>query len=82
MAKALPIRLGRVMDKLVVPNQLVLFKSRLLVDGMVVVNEVVDLARRPRKSVDFEKAYDSINCNFMDYMLVRFGFNEKWRSWV
>jgi hypothetical protein len=57
------------------------------VDGVVVINEVVDLARRSGQSclifkVDFEKAYDSVEWSFIDYMLGRFGFCDKWKDWI
>lgn len=47
----------------------------------------VDLAKCLRKvchifNVNFEKAYDSASWSFLDYMLTRFGFSNKWRSWV
>jgi hypothetical protein len=53
-----------------------------LVDGVVAVNEVIDLARKLKKEclifkVDFEKAYDSVSWSFLDYMLQRFGFGPK-----
>jgi hypothetical protein len=32
--------------------------------------------------VDFEKAYDSVDWNFLDDMLHRFGFGEKWIRWI
>jgi hypothetical protein len=62
-------------------------KGRLLVDGVLVVNEVVDLAKKSGKDclifkVDFEKAYDSVDWSFLDYMLGRFGFSDKWRAWI
>lgn len=31
---------------------------------------------------DFEKACDSISWRFLDYMMVRMGFSEKWRKWM
>lgn len=57
----------------------------MLVDGVVAINEVVDLAKKTKRACiilkeDFEKVYDSISCNFLNYMLIRFGFSEKWRS--
>jgi hypothetical protein len=57
------------------------------VDGVVVVNEVVELAKRTRKEclifkVDFEKAYDSVEWGFLEYMLHRFGFCAKWIAWI
>jgi hypothetical protein len=32
--------------------------------------------------VDFEKAYDSVDWNFLEYMLRRFGFGDKWIRWI
>jgi hypothetical protein len=54
------------------------------VDGVVTVSEVIDYAKKIGKNclifkVDFEKAYDSVDWGFLDYMLCRFGFGVKWR---
>lgn len=32
--------------------------------------------------VDFEKAYDSVSWQFLDLMMEKMGFNDKWRSWI
>jgi hypothetical protein len=87
VAKVLASRLGVVMGKLISRNQSAFIKGRLLVDGVLTINEVVDFAKRAKKEclilkVDFEKAYDSVNWNFLDYMLRRFGFTNKWRDWI
>lgn len=63
-------------------NQLIFLKGRLLVDGVVVVNDVIELGRHAKKvclifKVDFEKAYDLVSWIFLDYMLIRFDFNVK-----
>ncbi|MCI06917.1 LINE-1 reverse transcriptase like, partial [Trifolium medium] len=75
------------MDPIISKNQSAFLKGRFLADGVVVVNEVVDLARRLKKEclilkVDFEKAYDSVSWSFLDYMLGRLGFGDKWRAWM
>lgn len=54
---------------------------------MVIINEVVDDAKKRKKDclifkVDFEKAYDTINWNLLDYMIVRLGLGDKWRAWI
>lgn len=32
--------------------------------------------------VYFEKAYDSVSWEFLNYMKERMGFNETWRNWI
>lgn len=32
--------------------------------------------------VDYEKVYDSVNWNFLFYMLRRLGFYAKWIGWI
>jgi hypothetical protein len=76
-----------VMNSIVAQSQSAFLKGRFLMDGVLVVNEVVDLAKKSGKSclifkVDFEKAYDSVEWSFLDYMLGRFGFCDKWREWI
>lgn len=87
VAKVFATRLDKAMDKLVSHNQSTLIKGWMLVDGVVFVNELIYLAKKYRKpllifNVDFEKAYDSVSWEFLDYMLGRFGFNDKWRYWI
>ena len=46
-------------------------------DGVVVVNEIIDLARKSRRvclifKVDLEKAYDSVSWSFLDYVTPTF----------
>ncbi|GAU18134.1 hypothetical protein TSUD_248350 [Trifolium subterraneum] len=75
------------MGSLISKNQSAFLKGRLLVDGVLAINEVVDWVKKAKKEclvfkVDFEKAYDSVSWSFLEYMLRRFGFDEKWRSWI
>ena len=66
LSKVLVARLFVVIDKLISPNQYDFLKAILLVDGVVDMNELVDLVKRRKKScllfkVDFEKAYDTVS---------------------
>lgn len=85
--KILVARLTSVMDKLISHNKYAFLKCIILVDGVVDVNELVDLVKRRKKfhllfKVDFEKVYDSVNWSFLDLMPCIFGFNDKWRTWI
>ncbi|GAU48545.1 hypothetical protein TSUD_99510 [Trifolium subterraneum] len=46
VAKVLASRLAKVMDKLISPNQSAFIKGRQLVDGVVAVNEIIDIAEK------------------------------------
>jgi hypothetical protein len=79
IAKVLAGRLSKVMNSVVANTQTAFIKGRHLVDGVLVINEVVDLAKKSGREclifkVDFEKAYDSVDCGFLEYMLRRFNF--------
>jgi hypothetical protein len=74
--------LAKVMDVLISSNQSAFIKGWNLVDVVLVVNEVVELVKKSRKDclifkVDFEKAYDSVDWSFLNYMLHHFGFCSK-----
>lgn len=33
-------------------------------------------------NLDFEKAYDHVNWEFLDFMMLKMGSGEKWRRWI
>ncbi|MCI24595.1 RNA-directed DNA polymerase (Reverse transcriptase), partial [Trifolium medium] len=75
------------MDKLISRNQSAFITGRHLVDGVVAVNEIIDLAKKSGKDclifkVNFEKAYDSVSWSFLEYIIRRFGLAEKWHSLI
>jgi len=66
---------------------LAFLKGRNLIDGVLVVNELVDFAKKAKTEclilkVDFEKAHDSVDWDFLEYMLVRVGLCAKWVRWT
>ncbi|XP_045810823.1 uncharacterized protein LOC123905246 [Trifolium pratense] len=61
------------MNALIPNTQSVFLKGRQLVEGVVVVNEVIDFANKSGNEclilkVNFEKVYDSVDWGFLDYM--------------
>jgi hypothetical protein len=87
LAKVLASRLAKVIGNLIANTQTAFLKGRQLVEGVVVVNEVIDMAKKMGKEclilkVDFEKAYDLVDWGFLDFMLQKFGFGCKWRAWM
>lgn len=65
LAKVLAGRLAKVMNSVISKYQSTFLKGRKLVDGVLIVNEVVELTKLRNREclilkVDFEKAYDSV----------------------
>lgn len=48
VVKVLAIKHGSMIEKLISPNQSTFLKGRLLTDGVVAINEVLDLAKNPK----------------------------------
>lgn len=83
----LTAKLSTMMDDLISSVQSALVKGGNLVDGILVENEVIGFSKKSHQKclifkLDFEKAYDSISLSFLDYMLRRFGFDDRWRAWM
>jgi hypothetical protein len=87
LSKVLARRLAGVMITIISQSQSAFLKDRNLVDGVVVANEIVDYARKLKRQclilkVDFEKAYDSVDWGFLEYMMGRVGMCAKWVAWM
>lgn len=62
-------------------------ERRQILDAVLIANEVVDEKKRSREEgvvfkIDFEKAYDYVDWDFLDHVLERKGFSLRWRSWM
>jgi len=56
-------------------------------DGILVANEIVDEAHRCKKElllfkVDFEKAFDSVDWDYLIDVMSKMGFPLLWRKWI
>lgn len=76
-----------VMDKLVSLSQSMFVSKKGLLDGVLVLNELVDFARRNKKGlflfkVDFKKEFDSVSWEYLLYVLKRMNFGNKWIQWI
>jgi hypothetical protein len=68
-------------------SQSAFIRGRLILDGILVANEIVDEAHRCKKElilfkVDFEKAYDSIDWSYLDEVMLKMGFPTPWWKWI
>ncbi|XP_071727663.1 uncharacterized protein [Rutidosis leptorrhynchoides] len=61
--------------------------GRYILDGALVANEVVEDLKRNKKhglifKVDFEKAFDSLNWDYLLVVMKCMGFGTKWCKWI
>ncbi|CAL8157492.1 unnamed protein product [Prunus armeniaca] len=60
-------------------------KGRQILDAALIANEVVEESRKLNKLgmvINFEKAYDHVEWRFVDEVMIRKGFGDRWRSWI
>ena len=87
VAKVLAKRLALVLPHLIDERQTTFMKGRHILHGVLIANEAIAEAKSKNKlcmvfKVDFGKVYDSVSWGFLDYMLMRMGFCERWRKWI
>jgi hypothetical protein len=87
LAKVLANRLRSVMEFVVSDSQSAFIRGKQILDGILVANEVVVEARRLKKElllfkVDFEKAYDSVDLNYLNSVMKSMNFPTLWRKWI
>ncbi|GJW48712.1 RNA-directed DNA polymerase, eukaryota [Tanacetum coccineum] len=87
IAKILTNRLVCVMGGIVNEVQSAFIEDRQILDGPFILNEMLSWCKKRKKQslifkVDFEKAYDSVRWDFLDNVLRKFGFGDKWCKWI
>ena len=85
--KVLAERLKVVIDSLISPEQTAYVRGKNIIDGSLIVNEVISWARNSKKKVflfkvDFEKAFDNLHWDYLFSILAQMGFGETWIGWI
>jgi len=75
------------MGSVISESQIVFVNDKHILDGILIVNEVVDDARKSNKKlmlfkVNFEKAYDYVDWGYLDAVMERISFPSLWRKWI
>ncbi|KAJ0585981.1 putative RNA-directed DNA polymerase [Helianthus annuus] len=87
ISKVLAIRMKNVLNSVVSCSQSAFISGRNIIDGPLIINEIVGWAKKAKKEMfifkaDIEKAYDTLNWKFLISILAHMGFPPKWRNWV
>ncbi|GJY95556.1 RNA-directed DNA polymerase, eukaryota [Tanacetum coccineum] len=80
-------RLAMVISDIVSNTQSAFITERQILDGPFIINEILHWCKRKCKKamffkVDFAKAYDSVRWDYLNDVLVAFGFGSKWCQWI
>ncbi|KAJ0589761.1 putative RNA-directed DNA polymerase [Helianthus annuus] len=87
VSKVISIRMQKVISSVISDSQSAFQKGKFILDGPLVVNEVLNWIKKKKKKaaffkIDFEKAFDNVNWKFVDCILLQMGFPNKWRLWI
>ena len=87
IAKVLAKRLQSVQGETISQSQGAFVVGRQILDVVFVANEIVEDYKRCKKEawafkIDFEKAYDNVSWDFLDFVLQEKNFGDRWRRWI
>ncbi|GKB24004.1 RNA-directed DNA polymerase, eukaryota, reverse transcriptase zinc-binding domain protein, partial [Tanacetum coccineum] len=87
IAKVLANRLARVIDSVISHEQSAFIKQRQILDGPLMVNEVIQWCKRKKSKlmvfkINFEKAFDTISWDFLLQVMHFMGFSASWIKWI
>ncbi|GJS74599.1 RNA-directed DNA polymerase, eukaryota [Tanacetum coccineum] len=87
IAKVLANRLSFVISSLISEVQSAFVSNRQILDGPFILNEPLSWCKYKKHKamvfkVDFKKAFDSVRWDYLDDVLAKFGFGDKWSGWI
>ncbi|WVZ50906.1 LOW QUALITY PROTEIN: hypothetical protein U9M48_002112 [Paspalum notatum var. saurae] len=85
--KVLANRTNAVANKIVSPSQTGFMSSRNILEGVVILHETLHELRKKKLNrvvlkLDFEKAYDKVDWDFLQQTLWVKGFSNRWCDWI
>ncbi|GJW16081.1 RNA-directed DNA polymerase, eukaryota, reverse transcriptase zinc-binding domain protein [Tanacetum coccineum] len=87
IAKIISCRIALIIDDIVDPVQSAFIKNRQILDGPMILNEVVHTLKRKKKKamifkVDITKAYDTLSWDYLISVIRFMGFGNKCVRWI
>jgi hypothetical protein len=83
----LTLRLGKIMNRLISPQQSAFIQGRYILESVVIAHELVHSLSKSGEpglilKLDYEKAYDRVNWVFLFEILRTKGFSNTWIDWI
>ena len=87
ITKVLAVRLGKIANNIINICQTAFIKGRNILDGVLSLHEILhEINTTKRRGVvlklDFEKAYDKVQWDFLEKVMKDKGFSGRWINWV
>ena len=90
IAKAIANRLKLILPQIISPTQSTFIPNRLITDNVIIGYECLHKIRHSKGrrnglvalKLDISKAYDRVEWSFLDQIMEKFGFSNKWRSLI
>lgn len=90
VAKVLTNRLSECLPHIISGNQSAFVAGRIISDNVLIGQEVIHHLKSKRKGkqsgmaikLDMSKAYDRVEWSFVEAIMRRLGFNERWIGWI
>ncbi|GJY58810.1 putative RNA-directed DNA polymerase, eukaryota, reverse transcriptase zinc-binding domain protein, partial [Tanacetum coccineum] len=87
IGKILVNRLSSMIGSCISAEQSDFIKGRNILDSPFILNKALAWYRNRKRrlmifKVDFEKAFDSVRWDYLDSIMEKIGFGNKWRSWI
>jgi hypothetical protein len=87
LTKILANRLKKILPKIIHPDQTGFVLGRQIGENIRIVHDIMTYCNDQNISgimafLDFEKAFDSIDWNFLNYVLDSYGFGEYFKDWI
>ncbi|XP_078175174.1 uncharacterized protein LOC144568677 [Carex rostrata] len=87
ISKLLAVRLSRFLPSLISINQTAFVRGRQISENFVVVREIMQYVSQARQfvaffKIDFAKAFDTVNWDFLLTVMRARGFPLKWINWI
>jgi hypothetical protein len=85
--RVLTSRMAKVVDRLIASNQTAFIKGRYILESVVMAHKILHSVHHSKSQgfvlkLDYEKAYDKVNWEFLIDILEKRGFGGKWIDWI